>query len=78
MLPVSTDSHPFYHHPRYEPLWAVCSELNMPIHVHSGWSPDHGDVPSAPAMFISEVDMWAHRPCSVLVWLGIFLKDTLT
>ena len=72
MLPVSTGSHPFYHHPRYEPLWAVCSELNMPIHVHSGWSPDYGDVPSAPAMFISEVDMWAHRPFSALVWSGVF------
>lgn len=72
MLPVSTGTHPFYHHPRYEPLWAVCSELNMPIHVHSGWSPDYGDVPSAPAMFISEVDMWAHRPFSALVWSGVF------
>lgn len=72
LLPVSTGEHPFYHHPRYEPLWAVCSELNMPIHVHSGWSPDYGDVPSAPAMFISEVDMWAHRPFAALVWSGVF------
>lgn len=72
LLPVSTNDQPFYHHPRYEPLWAVCNELNMPIHVHSGWSPDYGDVPSAPAMFISEVDMWAHRPFVALVWSGVF------
>lgn len=72
LLPISTGDYPFYHHPRYEPLWAICNELNMPIHVHSGWCPDYGDVPSATAMFISEVDMWAHRPFAALVWSGVF------
>ena len=72
LLPTSTGEHPFYHHPRYEPLWAACEELNLPIHSHSGWSPDYGDVPSATAMYISEVDMWAHRPFAALVWSGAF------
>jgi len=72
LLPTHTGDHPFYHHPRYEPLWAVCEELNMPIHSHSGWSPDYGDVPAATAMYISEVDMWAHRPFAALVWSGAF------
>jgi len=72
MLPTSTGEHPFYHHPRYEPLWAVCEELGMPVHSHSGWSPDYGDVPSAIAMYITEVDMWAHRPFAALVWSGAF------
>ena len=44
----------------------------MPIHSHSGWSPDYGDAPSATAMYISEVDMWAHRPFAALVWSGAF------
>ena len=39
LLPTSTGDYPFYHHyERYAPLWAVCEELNMPIHTHSGWS----------------------------------------
>ena len=72
LIPTSTGDHPFYHHPRYEPLWAVCEELGMPLQSHSGWSPDYGDVPGATAMFISEVDMWAHRPFTALLWGGVF------
>ncbi len=44
----------------------------MPIHSHSGWSPDYGNVPAATAMYISEVDMWAHRPFAALLWSGAF------
>ncbi len=72
LLPSSTGTHPFYHHPRYEPLWAVCDELDLPLQSHSGWSPDYGDVPAATAMYISEVDMWAHRPFTALMWSGAF------
>jgi len=72
LLPSSTGDHPFYHHPRYAPLWTVCEELEMPIQSHSGWSPDYGDVPAATAMYISEVDMWAQRPFTALLWSGVF------
>ncbi len=83
LLPTSTATFPFYHHPRYEPIWQVCDELDMPIQSHSGWSPDYGDLPTATAMFISEVDMWAHRPFTALLWAGVFerypnLKYVLT
>ncbi len=83
LLPTSSGEHPFYHHPRYEPIWAVCEELEMPLHSHSGWSPDYGDAESATAMYISEVDMWAHRPFAALVWSAAFerhenLKFVLT
>jgi len=75
LLPASTGEHPYYHHyERYAPIWAVCEELDMPIHTHSGWSPDYGDVPAATAMYISEVDMWAHRPFAALLWSGAFEK----
>ncbi len=72
LLPTSTGEHPFYHHPRYEPLWAVCEELDMPLHSHSGWSPDYGDAPASTAMYITEVDQWAHRLFAPLVWSGAF------
>lgn len=72
LIPTHTGDHPFYHHPRYEPLWSVCEELEMPVHSHSGWSPDYGDVPAATAMYITEVDMWAHRPFAALLWSGAF------
>ena len=72
LLPTSTGTHPFYHHPRYEPLWATCADVGMPLQMHSGWSPDYGDIPSATAMYISEVDMWAQRIFTALVWSGAF------
>ena len=83
LLPTSTGEHPFYHHPRYEPIWDVCEELEMPLQTHSGWSPDYGDFECATAMFISEVDMWAQRPFTALMWSGAFerhpnLKYVLT
>ncbi|NQX87335.1 MAG: amidohydrolase family protein [Halioglobus sp.] len=75
LLPTSTGPHPFYHdYQRYEPIWRVCEELNMPIHTHSGWSPDYGDLGSATMMYISEVDMWAQRPFTALLWSGVFEK----
>ena len=52
----------------------MCEELGMPIHTHSGWSPDYGDVAAATPMYISEVDMWAHRPFAALLWSGVFEK----
>ncbi len=72
LLPTSTGDYPFYHDPRYEPLWAVCEELGMPVQAHSGWSPDYGDAESATAMYISEVDMWAQRSFTALLWSGAF------
>jgi predicted TIM-barrel fold metal-dependent hydrolase len=72
LLPTSTGDHPYYHDPRYEPLWEVCEELDMPLQAHSGWSPDYGDAQAATAMYISEVDMWAQRSFTALVWSGAF------
>ena len=72
LLPGTTGDLPYYHHPRYEPLWAVCEELGLPLQVHSGWSPDYGDAEAATPMYITEVAMWAHRPFAALVWSGAF------
>ena len=44
----------------------------MPIHTHSGWSPDYGDSPAATAMYINEVAWHAHRPLTCFVWAGVF------
>jgi len=72
LLPTSTGRHPYYHDPRYEPIWQVCADLDMPLQSHSGWSPDYGDVPAATAMYITEVAGFAQRPFAALVWSGAF------
>jgi predicted TIM-barrel fold metal-dependent hydrolase len=72
VLPVHTNGHPFYNHPRYEPLWSVCEELEMPIHTHSGWTPNYGNHDGSLGIFLYEIGWFAHRPFHFLVWSGVF------
>ena len=71
-LPNDTNGHPFYNHPRYEPLWSVCAELSMPVHTHSGWTPNYGNHAGSLGIFLQEVTWWAHRPLWFLLWSGVF------
>jgi len=72
VLPVDTNGHPFYNHPRYEPLWSVCEELEMPIHTHSGWTPNYGRHDGSLGIFLYEISWFAHRPFHFLIWSGVF------
>ena len=44
----------------------------MPVHTHSGWSPDYGDSPAATAMFVNEVSWYANRAFTCFIWAGVF------
>ena len=84
MIPVMWGDHPPYHHPRYEPLWQVCEELDMPIHFHSGpaeqdqyfgtWPPDpkEGTMTGGMGIYVSEVAFFVSRPLTFLIWGGVF------
>jgi predicted TIM-barrel fold metal-dependent hydrolase len=84
MIPVLWGSFPPYHHPRYDPLWAVCQDLDVVINFHSGPAPsedyfgplpptdDSIDLPGAMGIYISEVAWWNARPLTFLIWGGIF------
>jgi predicted TIM-barrel fold metal-dependent hydrolase len=75
LLPGSAGSvagQPAYNHPVYEPLWATCEELGMPVHTHSGWTPNYGNFSSSVGIFLSEITWWAHRPFWFLIWSGVF------
>ena len=44
--------------PDYEPIWAACEDLGMPVNHHSGSAvPDMGPYPAAQMMFLLEVDV---------------------
>jgi predicted TIM-barrel fold metal-dependent hydrolase len=59
--------------PDYEPLWAVCEELGMPVNHHSGSAtPDYGSYPEAKVVFLLEVTWWAHRTLWHLLFAGVF------
>jgi len=72
VLPIDTNGHPYYNHPRYEPLWAVCEDLGVPIHAHVGWTPNYGDYKGSLGIFLSEITWWGRRPLHFLIWSGVF------
>jgi predicted TIM-barrel fold metal-dependent hydrolase len=58
--------------PVYEPLWAVCAELGMPVNHHSGSAtPDYGPYAEAKVIFLLEVTWWAHRTLWHLLFAGV-------
>jgi predicted TIM-barrel fold metal-dependent hydrolase len=73
LLPAGVGALPFYHHPRYEPLWAACAELRLPLHTHVGSAtPDYGELPGSGALFAYESLWFSHRPLWFLIWGGVF------
>jgi predicted TIM-barrel fold metal-dependent hydrolase len=82
MLPCLWGRFPPYHHPRYEPIWSVCEELDVVVHWHSGPAPSEeyfggefaGTGPSLPGamgIYVSEVVWWCVRPLTFLIWGGV-------
>jgi predicted TIM-barrel fold metal-dependent hydrolase len=57
----------------YEPLWATCAELGMPVNHHSGSAaPNTGDRPEDQVVLVLEVTWWAHRAFTHLLVSGAF------
>jgi predicted TIM-barrel fold metal-dependent hydrolase len=76
MIPAIPPNHavaPFFD-PRYDPLWAACAELELPLHQHQGTgSPDVGiDQPVGRSIFFSELDLWTRRTLLHLIVGGVF------
>ena len=75
MIPAIPPNHtvdPFFH-PRYDPLWDVCSSLGMPVHQHMGSGcPDLGDDPVAWGVTFTEYELWPKRTLIHLILGGVF------
>ena len=73
MLPAGTGELPLYFDPRYEPIWAACAELGLPLSFHTGSGPpDYGAFPFSPMLYVAEAPWFAHRPLTFLMWSGVF------
>ena len=74
VIPAIFEGHPPYHHPRYEPVWRTCAELDMVIHTHGGAAPDYGsfDDQGTMGIYMTEFAWWAWRPTWFLIWGGVF------
>lgn len=72
LIPAMWGDFPAYHHPRYEPVWALCQDLGMPVHTHSGPAPDFEDLPGMMGIYLMEFVWWAARPLWFLIFGGVF------
>ena len=71
LIPPMWQPYEPYHHPRYDPVWAVCQELAMPVHVHSGVA-DKASYGPHIGIYAAEVRFWSSRPLWFLIWSGVF------
>jgi predicted TIM-barrel fold metal-dependent hydrolase len=59
--------------PDYDPLWAVCEELDVVVNHHSGGgSPDYGPYPASGVMWIAETTFYSRRALTHLLLGGVF------
>ncbi|MFF2806779.1 amidohydrolase family protein [Streptomyces sp. NPDC058000] len=66
---------PELHSPFYDPLWAVCADLGVPVNHHGGSaSPPLGDEPAARAVFMVETTWFSHRALWHLIFGGVFTR----
>lgn len=61
--------------PDYEPIWAACEDLGMPVNNHSGTSgPDNGQYQASMAIFMIELGWFSHRVFWHMVAGGAFAR----
>ena len=59
--------------PVYDPIWAACQDLEVPVNVHSGTgNPDYGPYPVSMLLYINETVFYSQRPFVQLLLSGVF------
>ena len=66
---------PELHSAAYDPIWAVCAELDVPVNHHGGAaSPPIGHEPAARALHLVEATWFSHRALWHLIFGGAFRR----
>lgn len=62
-----------YNHKKYEPVWALCEDYKMPIHVHGGPTPEFDmSLEGAMGIYLTEFSWWVARPLWTMLFGGVF------
>jgi predicted TIM-barrel fold metal-dependent hydrolase len=70
-VPPGSGLPPLFRGDHYDPLFAVCAELGMPLNNHGGSaSPPMEDTVEDPVIFLLEVTWWSHRTLAHLIVSG--------
>ncbi|HEX5266925.1 MAG TPA: amidohydrolase family protein [Acidimicrobiales bacterium] len=74
--PVPPDAHGYIrplNDPEYDRLWAVCEDLDIPLHTHGGTgSPAYPRFPSSTILHISELGFYSQRTLVWMILAGVF------
>src|SRR3954469_2596212 len=71
MIPAMWMNQKPYHDKRYDPVWALCEDLQMPVVTHSGPA-DKDSYGDHLGIYVSEVVWWPARPMWYMLWSGVF------
>ena len=71
LIPAMWRPYAPYNDLRYEPIWAVCEELDMVVHTHTGPAPRE-EIGSDLGIYANETIFWTMRPMWFLLWSGAF------
>ncbi len=71
MIPAMWMNQTPYHDRTYDPVWALCEEMDLPIVTHSGPAArsEYGD---HLGIYVTEVTWWPARPMWFMLWSGVF------
>ena len=71
MIPAMWMSQRPYHDRYYDPVWALCEELQLPLATHSGPA-DRDSYDNHLGIYVTEVVWWPARPLWFMLWSGVF------
>jgi len=61
------------HHPDYDPLWALCQELDVPVTIHAGpGAPEYAQTPTSSLLMLVENPFYSQRPFTQFMVGGVF------
>ena len=74
IIPPQWGDYASYTSYRYDPVWAVCEELDLPVHCHSGPGAheDYGEVPGWMSVYGYETIWFTSRPLWFMLLTGVF------
>ncbi len=74
IIPPRWTGHESYTSHRYDPMWEVCQELDLPVHCHSGPAPheDYGEAPGWMVVYGYETIFFTGRPLWFMLLTGVF------
>jgi predicted TIM-barrel fold metal-dependent hydrolase len=75
LLPIPPPASPLPQlaHERYEPVWALCEDLDLPVHTHGGGgSPIEPEHQASGAVLFVEGFFWTARVLGQLIFSGVF------